>query len=617
MAMPYYEHEVTQRITEMSSFRTDHALLMESFLRSINEKSLWSVKIYRPGAEIFDELEDMKGHNSYLIFTWPGVDDDDVLTNLIAELEEIKIKSVLNHRERFLLVITDAGTKSPSETAITVLEELWSNYMILDVVVLVPDIQFPSTSSGINKLLLYTWFPYHESGEHVILINEWVMECDGSLLNDSDLFPKKNPYKFKTSPLRVATIDMEPFVVLEGTYTNENNEISYNINGPEIELLHDIMRHMNLSFYFLSPPPSDMPFVDQMISSIKMVVLGEADVAIGGLPLIIDAAIFADYTMPYFRTGVSWYVPCPRPIPRMEKIARIFHVTTWLMMGTVLLVVVSVTWGSARLVGRRESHCYRSLSRCSLNTYAVFLGVPVPDLPRTSPTRLCFILFVWYSFAVCILFQAFFTSILVDPGFVDQIRSFEELISSGIEYGYSKDMHEYYYPTDLHLYGADEVMKHGQDCSDYKQCLSRVINKGDFATLRSEMFAEYLVKTTMPRRINPLCSLDSTFKIYMLTIYLPKESFLLDFMDRIISRIIESGIADKKVNDFKHMWRYQTAPDADNDNAEDADESYFVFTTNHLTIAFCVLIFGYGSSFLMFLGELLSRKIMKYINLSK
>lgn len=613
LSVPSAEVVVARPSIEISSFEADNEDLVELSLRSINEKCLWSLQISRPGVKMFEnDLQVSDGRHNYIIYTWTDEEIGDVLTNVISEVEEMKTKALLNPHERFLVVILGTGNQSPSQAALSVLKELWSNYMILDVLILVCDItcqkfdsyEFPVTSTGGNKLLLYTWFPYHQSGEEVILLNTWDMKKHGNLFRDLDLFPNKIPNKINSRPLRVTTLDLEPFVELEETYTNENNEKMYKFKGPEIELLYVIMEHLNISLYYLPPPSNDMKYTDQLIVSIERVALGEADIAIGSLPLLLEAVSYVDFTTSYFITGDRWYVPCPRPLPRLKRIAGIFHETTWSMMVIVYLLVVIVTWGSAKLVSRKESYRYRSISRCFLNICSVFLGVPVPVLPRSSLTRSCFFSFVCYSLAMSTVFQTFLTSILVDPGLSDQIRSFDEILHSGIEFGYVKDSHLYYFPSGSELYGDEEVEKHGQNCSDYKECLSRVIIKGDYATLRSEIYADYFVAKTMPKRVKPLCSLDSRFKNYLVNIYVQKDNPLLNSFNKIISQALESGFADKAISDFNVVWRYGTPNNATGFDIEDTEDMYFVFAIEHLTPAFYILIFGYASSFVIFVGEL-------------
>jgi hypothetical protein len=613
--MPSDQGGTTHRSVRNGSLTVDHADLVEFSVSSINEKFTWNLQISRSGDGIPENpAEEVYIHYNYLFYTWPGEDDGYVVTNLVSEIEEIKSKGSLFPRERFLVVITDTGNEAPSEAALSVLKELWSNYMILDVLVLVPYATRPTfgipestaLSHGVNKLLLYALSPYHESEEQITLVNAWVMENGGHFLKDSDLFVTKFPPHISGPPLKVATYEEEGFLTVDRRYTDENNEEVYNITGPEIDILLIITQQLNVSVRFLIPLPKNSTNLMKIIVPISQVADQEADVGIGLLPLVSDFLTMADSTVPYIITSHRWYVSCPRPLSRLSKIAEIFQDTTWLMMGIVILFVFIVTWGSAKRADRKESDSYRSVGPCSLNIFAMFVGMPVPDLPRTSITRLCFLLFVWYSFAMSTVFQTFFTSILVDPGVTQQISSFEEILSSGIEFDYNKELHIFYYPVESDLYGDKEMLTRGQPCSNYKECLLRLFNERDYATLQSELYAEYFVITTIPKRVKPICFLDSRFQTLLINVYLRKHSPLLDAFNRIISRVVESGILYKIFNDFWHNLRLQSPPDAQKYEIGDTGEDYFVFTTGHLTIAFCVLAVGYGASFLVFVGELFS-----------
>jgi hypothetical protein len=46
-----------------------------------------------------------------------------------------------------------------------------------------------------------------------------------------------------------------------------------------------------------------------------------------------------------------------------------------------------------------------------------------------------FMLFLWYSFAMSTIFQSFFISFLVSPGYVYRISSLKVLNHSGLKYG--------------------------------------------------------------------------------------------------------------------------------------------------------------------------------------
>jgi len=49
-----------------------------------------------------------------------------------------------------------------------------------------------------------------------------------------------------------------------------------------------------------------------------------------------------------------------------------------------------------------------------------------------------FFVFVLYCFAISTVFQTFLASALVDPGYENQLISLDEILDSGIEFGYDE-----------------------------------------------------------------------------------------------------------------------------------------------------------------------------------
>jgi len=60
----------------------------------------------------------------------------------------------------------------------------------------------------------------------------------------------------------------------------------------------------------------------------------------------------------------------------------------------------------------------------------------VTEQPVSDKLRLVQLLLVWYPCAVVTVFQMFFTNVPVDPSIKKQISSIDELLSSGLVYGY-------------------------------------------------------------------------------------------------------------------------------------------------------------------------------------
>ena len=70
------------------------------------------------------------------------------------------------------------------------------------------------------------------------------------------------------------------------------------------------------------------------------------------------------------------------------------------------------------------------------NAWSIFIGVSVPEMPSSWKLRIFFLIYVCYCFAISTVFQAFFVSYLVEPGYGEKIAAFQELIGSSVNYGF-------------------------------------------------------------------------------------------------------------------------------------------------------------------------------------
>jgi hypothetical protein len=74
------------------------------------------------------------------------------------------------------------------------------------------------------------------------------------------------------------------------------------------------------------------------------------------------------------------------------------------------------------------------------NVCAVLTGVSVPQKPISLSLRIFFTAWVSYSVAMTTVYQAYFIGLLVNPGFEKSITTLNDLIQSGIDYGYPVEM---------------------------------------------------------------------------------------------------------------------------------------------------------------------------------
>jgi hypothetical protein len=585
----------------------------------INDESLWNIYISRPDIKTLKaEFSSFYKYDANIIITWPR--EGEVLPDLLHQIEYITLDSLWNLRAQFLVVMMYPSS-SPEVLAQDVLENIWKKFMIVDILLLIPDWKSHLTDSGncnlndpvrdIKSFSLFTWYPFKRDNQ-LNLVDIWGKENEGRFLRQADLFPSKIPKNFNGSYINVSAVAFHPVLVYNGNYTDERNQTKYNFTGIEILFLHLITNALNLQVSYQPPGPSD-DRVGRTHAAVSDLMFGRTDLAVGGL--IISDLLFdlADCLSSYFMSGMKAFVPCPQPVSRLHKISQIFALSAWLGIFFVL-VLVSVTFlYLAKPPYKKHIHetqHYRTVSNCFYNIWAVTLGVPVTEQPRSDKLRAVFVLFVWYSFAVSTVFQTFLTSVLVDPGVEKQISSIDELLSSGLEYGYFADYDYFYFGDDSTDWTNAAIRANRKNCTEQMECIRRVIENRDFVAMDNEILVAYFVANNYPETPNLLCTMDEYIVVTWHVMCLQKGGPFLEIFSEVVRRLVESGLAVKTYTDTVYSWRLQALSKVDYSGSEDySDSEYFVFSVWHLQIAFLILMVGFSCSLFFLIFEVLHAKL--------
>jgi hypothetical protein len=243
------------------------------------------------------------------------------------------------------------------------------------------------------------------------------------------------------------------------------------------------------------------------------------------------------------------------------------------------------------------------MSSALCNIWAVTIGVSVAGMPRSLRLRLLFVVFILYCSAISTVFQTFMTSFLVDPGYENQLTSLDEILDSGIEFGYNEDANIYFsLSSDLR---HKKVFERAEICSNYNVLIDRIRETGNFA-----IFAPMWLVQNYTNVINDhstVCLLnDDDCDFIFVTTYLQKGSFFLESLNKYITLSIESGILTRTVRDSVFVPKPAR-------NIINVSDGYFVFTLSHLRIAFYILFVGQGVSFLLLVCELLYHFRLRYV----
>ncbi|PNF34729.1 hypothetical protein B7P43_G05491 [Cryptotermes secundus] len=363
------------------------------------------------------------------------------------------------------------------------------------------------------------------------------------------------------------------------SYTNMDGSTTYMFRGLEIEYLLLISAVMNINIKFLPPIESNL---------LKLGELGEgrADIVIGAFPTRFQQTIDEDPTKAYVYTTIKCYVPCPRPLPRTEGITRVFMPSVWLAMFLVFILTAGLFWVTVKTTLDAALH------HCFYTAWAVLLGVSAPVIPTNHKLRIFFLTFVWYCFAMNTVFQAFFISFLIQPGYEKEIQTMEELREAGIQ--------DLVLDRFMKEFATDDEKAYCRD----DECLVNLIKKQDIALKTSKHHMEYIASTIgiIKNHDKYLCFLDDIIGPVMYSMYLLKGSPLLDRLNVLIQRCLEGGIGEKYWAELRWDAILKSKANFMEHATADSD-MYFVFRLSHVRVAFSTLLLGCTCSMVMFLAE--------------
>jgi hypothetical protein len=454
---------------------------------------------------------------------------------------------------------------------------------------------------------IYSWFPYKGNkcadNFDAVLVDQCGCETLDAFLHNVSLFPNKIPHKFAGCH-SIAFVDVvNPYLTLTDNYTDSDGRTVLKFAGIEAKYLTLVTEALNLTLNY-NICGGTCEFEKYPIP---------INVVAGFKPLSSITIPAFEPTIPYLFNAFKWFVPCPKSALRMERLLSVFSSSVWFTMLPVIFLTSLVFWSSVGLplgVAMKESYGYRTVIHCLYNVWCVFMGVSVPEMPRTFRVRALFILLVWYSFAMSTIFQSFFTSFLVSPGYVSRLSSLDDLSHSGLKYGSNRDIDKFL--RSVEYVEHDRLNLDRFDCLDHEKCLERIFIEGDTAFVTATFMAQYIAtrvgKTSDESR---LCFLDENLFSANLAMYLRKGHPVIESFNVVIRHCFEAGLVDKYWSDFIFNLTLQNMRKSEELYCQTCSDMYFVFSLTHLRVVFIVLGFGHVLSVAVFVAELICKWLSK------
>jgi tryptophan-rich sensory protein len=585
--------------------------VVDLILKDISNGTQWPLYVFHPGDTHEIPIEQPNKYHVGIIFAWEN--EENGLVEIVREqLETLMLSPSWNAQSKFVVVVTAHVNSPPHLVALRVSTAMWRESRIVNVIILIMEpngkVIMKKGVDGIDEthlLNVYTWFPYNgrQCAEpvEVVLVNQCVPENGGKLSSNEPLFPNKIPNNLLGCTIKVATFHFPPYVIQTDNYTEVSGSTVYKFRGLELEYLVLVSEALNSPLAFSQSSP--YPYVSERIGwCLGMAQAGLVDVAIGRIPQSLLGVISVDFTIPYIFDAVKWYVPCSKPALRTDKIMEMFAPSVWFSMAVVLILTSLVFWRTSKSPAHSvlESHCYRTALYCAYNVWSVFMGVSVPQLPRTAKLRILFLLYVCYCFAMNTVFQSFFTSFLVSPGYIKQIASIEDLASSDLIHGKDESLEK-----SLESIGYERLKLKEFVCPNHTTCLKRLFTTGDITTMTLKIDAEYVLSHEVCgfSGSKVLCTVNEYIAVANTVMSLTRGHPLFDKFNVIIRRCMETGLVDKYWSELNFNLSLENMGKFRKSGCEVRSNVYFVFSLSHLKAMFLVLGFGHVLSVIVFLFE--------------
>ena len=569
----------------------------------------WQIIVSQPPVQVtdhnnthyWDTTNDDKHYSYILTVTQQCIDENDVVSDMREQIEGLRSYSAWNSRGRFIVIMVqwqDCDTEATVEALLTEL----SKWKIINVLVLVQNNN--NNNNVTDNLKIYSWFPYQPTSgvcghiKKIVLLDTWVSnEGLGFLQKNGTLFHEKIPKKMDGCPLRVQVAHFPPYVVFQ---KNDNLfEDMPSVNGLDIDMIHAVAEIMNMSLE-LVPLYDTYPWgrlTNGTWSGLRGGLSNDrADIALDAWSNNLEDHVLFQDTERYFTDRVTWYVPCAKPSSRYMSIGRVFATSTWitLFFSTFGSAVVFWCLGTTHSL-LMDAEKYRNILKCFSDSWAILLGIPVPQIPYITSLRVIFMACVMCSLLLNNIFQAFFTGYLIDPGLEHTVSSVDELVDSKLDIILSVFTARFF----------DEKLLKNQNRRRLvytpHECLQFVANTSNLVTMFSRNYVMSAGKEFLDQqKLFPLSPFKEDVLNNHIVMLLQKGSYFLDVINNIIIRLVEAGLPDKFLNDFLHTEHHFASK-----SVEYLNSSYITMTLAHLQSAFVLLFLGICLSLFTLVIEIL------------
>ncbi|XP_053611328.1 uncharacterized protein LOC128675743 [Plodia interpunctella] len=339
-----------------------------------------------------------------------------------------------NSRAKFIVLLLNFARIQTNVNYVERIITCLYNFYVLDIIIILPH------ESNIRNALIYGWRAYEPpkycgyfnetAKDRSILINT----CEkGRLKNNVSVFPDQIPKSMKGCILHILALKREPFV--------SGNENEFNM---EEYLVNEVFKtfHFTVEYDVIHSFRGER-YDGEWNGALKLLSNKRGHILLGGIFPDFDVHEDFESSTFYLSDSYTWVVPRAPASPRWVALFIIFSNFVWLCVCITFLICV-MSWIFLGFLSRDTSY-NRYFGHCFLNSWACTLGFCSYIRPKKESLRLFYVFFNLYCILNLTAYQTKLIDVLRNPTFEYQIKTIEELLSSGLSFGGAEDLHDLFY----------------------------------------------------------------------------------------------------------------------------------------------------------------------------
>lgn len=422
-----------------------------------------------------------------------------------------------------------------------------------------------------------------------------------------NLFPEKYS-DYNGTELKIFNFEQPPSVY----YVYDSNQNIVDRIGEDMKILEILAKVLNFKIKIVEDVHGHR--WGQTFSNgtwngmIGSLVYDKADISTGNNFVEYSNYKYIDYTTPFSVENACFVTPSPRPLSRWRSITLPFSGLAWASVAVSFLVAALLLHLISFASLQDESTKYESWS---FNLLYV-LGILTMRSPNTKPNHLPLRMYLAIIWVFAILISTSYSANLVSFLFVIQksppIKTLKQLADSSLRFGGTAIW------VDKFKNSVDETVRSFASRFEVFPDLNWLfdqVDSGKFTAIQNKHQIEFLVSGKYKRGASSSLRLvEECFLSYNIAITTQKYAPMLENFNKLLSRIIDSGLIKRWQNEVLESYRVQNKREKVPDKTEELSGPQ-PLSIEHIQGLFMIYLLGIILSLLVLAAELIRTKLSK------